>query len=448
MRVALILPLSPGGLRRLSNTRYDDFPSGLGYIAACLRDAGHTAAIFMPDPIWMPMKRVWRELESFKPDLVGVSAFTQNFMEARRVIAEAKRRCACPVILGGPHATALPRSTLQGLPELDAIILGEGELPVLALAAGFAKSGKVDLENIPGAAFIKDGRYTENPRPEPIADLDSLPYPALDLLNGGGKPYGHAKIMTSRGCPGQCNFCANICMGRKFRPHSPERVVAEIEHLVKTYGIIFLHIMDDCFTADVARVHRICDLLIAKKIKIFWEACARVNTLDEALLVKMKQAGCMRLELGIETGSQRLNNLMGKGTTLEMAEKACALLRRHDVDSLTTFIIGNDGETAETLRETLALSRRLKSTVSMFTTLIPYPGTGIFEKYYKEFDKPDTDWTGWCAQGPFRPYEPRQTRLSGATLWRNLVWAYLSYFLSPSQLLRIGYAAFKWFRIG
>jgi len=396
----------------------------------------------------MPMDRVWREIGIFNPDIAGISAVTRNFMEARRVTKEVKHRFACPVVMGGPHPTALPRATLQGLPELDAVIAGEGELPMLALAAEFDKSGKIDFEKVPGAAFIKDGRYIENQRPEPISDLDNLPYPAIDLLNGEPAPLGNDKLITSRGCPGQCNFCANICMGRKFRPHSPERVVAEIEHLTEKYGASYFHVMDDCFTADNNRVHRICDLIISKKLKIAWTAAGRVNTLlDESLIIKMKRAGCVRVQLGIETGSQSINNLIGKGTTLDMAEKCCGLLRKHGVESFNSFIIGNEGETKETIKETIAFSKKLRSTISVFNILIPFPGTSIFEKYYKEFDKPDMDWTGWCSQWPSRPYEPRQTQLSKATLWRYTVWAWLSYFCSPSQMLRIICGAFKWLSV-
>lgn len=444
MRVALVYPLFPEHSIRLSLRSRGDFPLGLGYLAACLKRAGHTAAVFIPDSFHMPMRRVWRELEAFKPDVVGVSALTQNFMEARRVTKEVKRRLGCPVIMGGPHPTALPRSTLLGLPELDAVIAGEAELSVVALADGFDRNGRIDFSSVPGAAYLKDGQYTENPRPELISDLDSLPYPAFELLSGKLTGFGNHKVLTSRGCPGQCNFCANICMGKKFRPHSPERVVDEIERAIRD-GAFFLQLPDDCFSADSARVHRICDLILSRGIKIRWDAAGRVNTLqDEALVVKMKRAGCMRILLGIETGSQAINDIMRKGTTLELAEKCCALLRKHDIDIYTTFIIGNEGDTHRTIRETIAFSKKIKSTIASFTILIPFPGTPIFEKYYKEFDRPDTDWTGWCSLGPFRPYAPRQTKLTHLALWFYSFWAMLVYLSHPLQMLRLLRASFKW----
>jgi len=445
MRIALLLPLFTEATIRLSVRGRGDFPLGLGYIAACLRRAGHTVEIFIPDAIRMSMQQVWLDLEAFRPDLLGLSVLTQNFMEAKSVTAEAKRRLGCPVVMGGSHPTALPRSTLEALPELDALICGEAELSMLALAEEFGRTGRVSFERVPGAAYLKAGRFTVNPRPEPIRDLDSLPMPAADLYKAKTTNFGNDKILTSRGCPGQCSFCANICMGKKFRAHSPERVVDEIERLVKEKGTYFLQLSDDCFTVDAARVHRICDLIIARKLRVHWDAAGRVNTLlDEELIVKMKRAGLVRVVLGVETGSQRLNDLMRKGTTLEMAERCCALLRRHGIDIYTSFIFGNEGETLGTLWQTAAFSFKLKPTIASYAILIPFPGTPIFEKYYKDFDRPDTDWTNWCSAGPRRTCEPRQTALSHLQLWFCSVLAMLCFLLYPPHILRLVFASFRW----
>lgn len=439
MRIALINPISPyfGG-RVISGADYS-FPSGLGYIAACLREAGHTARIFSPDMFRMRMSRIWKDLANFRPDIVGLSVNTPDYAEACLVAAQAKRRLGCLVIMGGPHVTALPRSTLEGLPELDAVIIGEGESSMVALAGEFDGHGKVDFANVPGAAFIKEGIFHRNPRPEYISDLDSLPYPALDLLNGGAKTYRTGKIITSRGCPGQCTFCASgVCMGRIFRPHSAQRVVEEMTHLTKKYGIRNFRIQDDCFTADPARVSRICDLILRKAPGITWTAAGRVSTLlDGDLIRKIKRSGCVFMNLGIETGSQRINNIMRKGTTLEMAEKCCALLRRHGVRYANTFIIGHETETEGTVEETIRFANKLNANVSLFGLLLPLPGTPIFEKYYKDLDRPDTNWQHWCAQGLTRPYEPRHTDLRGRRLIWLLMTAYLRYYASPSRILQV-----------
>lgn len=450
MRIALINPLFPDWENRRAARAHYAFPSGLGYIAACLRRAGHEARVFIPEPASMPMARVWEDIAAFGPGLVGLTSMTANFMEARRVAAEAKRRFGCPVVMGGPHVTALPRSSLQSVPELDAVIMGEGEIGMTALAAEYS-GGAPDLAKVPGAAYISNGQFAQNPRPDPIEDLDSLPYPALDLLSGPFRdPEGNTpdtlrvKLVTSRGCPGQCNFCANICMGRRFRAHSPERVVAEIKNLVSAYGVRRFHIHDDCFTADARRAAAICELILKEGLRVSWDAAGRVNTLlDEDLIALMKRAGCYRVQLGIESGNQRVSDLMGKHTTLEAARRCCALLRKRELDYLNFFLVGAEGETRATVHDTIRFARELGGSLAMFTVVIPFPGTPLFEKYYSDFDRPDTDWTAWTGSPARRPCEPRHTALSNAELQRLMIWAHLRYYGSPAQLLRTAASVLK-----
>lgn len=445
MKIVLINPPFPQPEWLIRFIYNHNVPLGLAYLAAYLRQAGHEVRVFDPEPSGMPLELMWQKVENFRPDVVGVTSVTPNFMAARGLAMEAKRRLGCLVVMGGPHANALPHSTLQGTPGLDAVIMGEGEIPMLAMAAEFDARGKVDFNKIPGAAFFEAWKYRETPRPALISALDSLPYPARDQFDlrlyyrhrfffGGKKS---ATVLTSRGCPGQCTFCANICMGRKFRAHSPERVVAELEHLVEKYGIRHFQIYDDCFTADPKRVSAICDLILAKKLKITWGAFGRVNTLlDEALIMKMKRAGCEHILLGTESGSQRILDLMKKGTTLAMAEKCCALLRKHGIIYSNSFIIGGEGETEATVMETISFAKKLKADLVNFVILIPFPGTQVFEKYFKDYDRPDTDWSNWCEQGLDRTAPPRQTSLTMAELVRLQGVAYQKYNQNPAQVLR------------
>lgn len=447
MRIVLINPpFPPPPLWILIATSSFNFPLGLAYLAAYVRRAGHEVKIFDPEAGRLPAERMWSGIKEFAPDLIGITSVTPNFATARQLALEAKRRFNCLVVMGGPHANALPRSTLLGVPGLDAVITGEGELPLLAIAEEFDAAGKVDFGKIPGAAFFEHWKYRENPRPELIADLDALPYPARDLADlrlyypnrwffGGRKS---TTLLTSRGCPGQCTFCANICMGRKFRPHGPARVVAEMTHLVKEYGLKHLKIYDDCFTADPKRAGEICDLMISSGLGITWEMMGRVNTLlDEELIVKLKRAGCRHVMLGIESGSQRVLSLMKKGITLATAEQCCAKLRKHGLSYSNSFIIGNEGDTEETIMESISFAKKLKSSAVAFNVLIPFPGTPVFEKYFKDYDSPDTDWADWCSMVEARPYEPRQTRLSMEVLMRFQALANNMFYNDPAQLWRI-----------
>ncbi|MDD5492727.1 MAG: cobalamin-dependent protein, partial [bacterium] len=245
MKIALINPPSLYVYGKIRSGNYCSFPLGLGYIAAYVRQAGHTVRLFDPEPSQTPLANVLDQLAEYSPDIVGITSVTSNFMLARQIAIDVKKRLGCKVIMGGPHVNALPHSTLQSTPAIDAVIMGEGEIPTLALANYFAAHGDIDFHQVPGAAFIKDGKYWENPRSELITDLDSLPYPARDLVDINlyqlhphfqrGKK--SATILSSRGCPSQCTFCANLCLGRKFRAHSPERLVGEMAHLVEKYGI-------------------------------------------------------------------------------------------------------------------------------------------------------------------------------------------------------------------
>lgn len=446
MKIVLINPPSPPlPLWLLRATNSYNIPLGLAYLAAYARRAGHKVKILDPEARGMPLELMWREAAEFAPDLVGITSVTPNFSMARQLALEARKRFSCLVLMGGPHANALPRSTLLGVPGLDAVIRGEGELPLLAIAAEFDAAGKVDFNKIPGAAFLEHWKYKENPRPGLIADLDILPYPARDLLDlslyypnrwffGGKKS---TTLLTSRGCPGQCTFCANICMGRRFRPHSPARVVAEMTQLVKERGLRHFKIYDDCFTANPGRAAEICDLISGAGLDITWDMMGRVNTLlDEALILKLKRAGCRQVVLGIETGSQRILDLMKKGTTLAMAEECCSKLRKHGVLYSNSFIIGNEGDTEETIEETISFAKKLRSDLVSFVVMIPFPGTPLFDKYYKEYDSPDTDWSNWCSLLPDRPYEPRQTKLSMKDLMRFQAIADKRFHSDPGHLGR------------
>lgn len=447
MKIAFINP--PLSLLRHEKGLSPDpwFPLGLGYMAACLREAGHEVRLFDPDAAKMPLDELWAQLSDFHPDVVGFTSTTVAFMVAKRLISEAKRRFNCLVLIGGPHVSALPRSTVLGTPGLDAVIRGEGEIPMLALAAEFDARGKVDFNRVPGAAFLENGIYRETPFPELSPDLDLLPHPARDLLDmrpyeRSRNPYGKGKmatIISSRGCPSQCNFCANSqSMGRKFRVRKPEEVVAEMEQLKARYGVKHFYIADDCFSIDHDRAVKICDLMIEKNLRVTWQAAGRVNTLlDDYLIEKMSRAGCVEVLLGIETGSERILNLMRKGTTLGMARECCAKLHKYGISCYNSFILGAEGETFSTMLATFFFAKRLAGMLAVFNILVPFPGTPVFEKYYKDFDRPDTDWTDWASLFHKRPYPPRHTALPW-WVQKGFMWAAsLLYYLDPFQMARM-----------
>ncbi len=447
MRIALINTPSLFAYGKISSENNCSFPLGIGYIASYVRKQGHEVNIFDPEPYNMPIEELWINVGKFKPDIIGITSVTPNFMLAQQLVKDAKNKIKCCVIMGGPHVNALPKSSLLSCANyLDAVILGEGEIPMLKIADSFDNNGIIDFKSIPGAAFIKNGQYIENPKADLIKDLDSLEFPARDLVDinlyklhpqfqRGTKS---ATILTSRGCPSNCTFCANICMGRKFRANSAQYVLDEIQFLINTYGIKHFHFVDDCFTANSQRVSDICDLIISKNIKITWFIFGRVNNLQKnELIKKMKNAGCVYALLGIETGNQEINNIMKKGTTLSMAESCCNLLKKNDIKYFNSYIIGNEGDTKETVIETILFSKKLKSVMAGFNMLIPFPGTEIFKKFYMDYDKPETNWNNWCSVGDDLPYEPRHTDLSRNEILSLTSYAYRKFYFNIPQIVRI-----------
>jgi anaerobic magnesium-protoporphyrin IX monomethyl ester cyclase len=447
MKIALLNTPSLFAYGKIKSGNNSSFPLGLGYIASYVRKEGHQVKMFDPEPYQMAINDLWNLIKIFQPDIIGITSVTSNFMLAQQLVKNAKEIIGCYVIMGGPHVNALPHSSLiKCSPYLDAVILGEGEIPMLSIARYFNKHGCIDFNVIPGSAYINRGRYYENTKPELLKNLDTLPYPARDLVNMNlYKLHPHfrrgrksATILTSRGCPSRCTFCANLCMGRNFRANSAKYIIGEMEHLINTYNIKHFHFVDDCFTASSKRVHEICDLIISKNLKVTWFIFGRVNNLqDNDLIQKMKQAGCVYVLLGIETGNQEINKLMKKGTTLIMDEKCCNLLKKNKIRYFNSYIIGNEGDSWDTVLETITFSKKLKSVMAGFNMLIPFPGTEIFNKYYIDYDRPDINWNNWCSVGDDLPYEPRHTQLSRNEILYLTSYAYRKFYFNFLQIFRI-----------
>lgn len=422
------------------------FPLGLGYIASYVRSFGHEVKLYDPEAQGMSLEDMWPKIEAFSPDIIGVTAVTSNFMLSKKIASTAKEKIGCYVIMGGPHVNALSESSLKGIPSLDAVIMGEGEIPMLEIAKHFDKNKSIDFSQISGAVYFKNGLLQRNSRPPLISDLDALPYPARDLVDiYAYKIHAHfqrgkrsATILSSRGCPSRCTFCGNHVMKRLFRPRSAGNFVDELEYLVEEYNIRHFHIVDDCFTYDSQRVVDICDIIIERNLDISWFIFGRVDTLlDLNVIKKMKKAGLVYVLLGIESGNQEICNIMRKGTTIEMAERCCLLLKKTGVNYFNSFIIANEGDTRKTVLETIDLSIKLRSVMAGFNVMIPFPGTAIFKKFFKDYDSPNTDWNNWCSVGDDIPYKTRQTTLSKKEILELTSLANKKFYLRVSQLIKI-----------
>jgi len=355
-------------------------PIGLGYINACLREKGFNSRI--ANLSRMGWKGIEALLKAEKPDILGVSQFTHNRLETLRLAALAKRvNPGCFVVLGGPHATHRFRELLGREPSVDAVIMGEGEETFLELVESLT-AGNKSIDMIRGIALRCGGEGELTLPRGRIADLDSLPVPAMYFDDAIGVDL-HSQlefIITSRGCPSSCRFCASPRFwGKSVRFRSPRSIVDEIRFIRDRYGLLYFSIRDDTFTFDRERVVEFCRLLIREKLHILWNCQSRVNAVDEEMLVWMKRAGCECIQFGVESGSTGILRVLAKQITPDQVRHAASATRKAGINLSVYLITGVPGETKEDLEATIRLIEDIKASDGQVSPLAYYPGTELFE---------------------------------------------------------------------
>ena len=376
MRVLLINPFYP-----ISETPSP--PLGLAYLAAALEEAGSEVRIL--DLVVHPYspEGLAELLAGFKPHLAGATAVTMTVYSAMEVLAEVKRIDPRIVtVMGGPHVSFTARETLDACPALDVAVIGEGERTIVALARAAASGRK--MAGIHGTACRSAGAVRIAPRRKLIDPLDRLPPPARHLLPLGryralGMPIS---MTTSRGCPHQCIFCVGRKMvGARVRYRSPARVVDELE-AISRLGFHQVNIADDLFTAAKRHCSAVCDEILRRGVKVKWTSFARVDTVSEEILARMKAAGCTAVSFGVESANRGILKTIKKRITPEQVVTAVAMCARTGVTPFASFILGLPGETPATMQETMAFGRRLKELGLLygFHLLAPFPGTEVRDR--------------------------------------------------------------------
>ena len=379
MKVCLISPPYNSAVK--SVVGISSPPLGLAYIASVLRQ-NHEVKIIDSNILNYTIGDVEEELRSFNPDVVGITSVTPSIYEAYKVAETAKKvREDCTVVLGGPHATFMPRETMEECKYIDIIVRGEGEETTRELIENIEKGAP--LNEVKGITFReKNGIIDTEPRLF-IKNIDNIPFPSRDLLPMHLYKFNGVKyttMLTSRGCPFKCSFCSSSRLfGGYWRGRSPENVLEEMKTVYEEYGIRNIEFMDDTFTLNQERAEKICDEIIKQGWDISWGASSRVDTLSKRLVEKMKKAGCWILFLGIESGSQRILDTIGKRITLEQVKKAVKILKDAGIQVLGSFIIGFLQDTKETIKETIKFAKSLNLNYAEFSILTPYPGTPIFD---------------------------------------------------------------------
>lgn len=421
---------------RVSNNNVP--PLGLLCIAGFLDAKGIGVKVWDPSPY---DNNFIDEIKDFYPDIIGISLMTAEYARAREMVKLLKVKVPNAVYAcGGVHVSALPEESLRGL-DVDVAVLGEGEITMQELCY----SDKDGWSKINGILYLGETGIHRNPARELIEDLDIIPFTGRHLLSSPFNwyliPPGVIRgvfslytttMITSRGCPYNCLFCASrVIFGRHFRRRSVDNVIEEIRYLQKEYHINGIWFLDDTFTFDREWVHKFCLALIKQRIGLKWSCQTRVDRIDKGLLSLMKLAGCAQLEIGVESGSEKVLEQLDKGISIKELKEKFAQMKQLGLRTMANFMIGSPGENIEDVVATYRLAKYLNPNFIEFNMCIPYPGSALYDLARKNgwiADNPDfnTDWSEHFTNSPvmrvnIASFEllSLRARLQNRFLWRN-----------------------------
>jgi len=380
-RVILINP--PWGMQK-GNIWYkvaSCLPSlGLGYVAAVLERDGIKVKILDCQAISYSVSEILAEIKCFSPEYIGFTATTVLVKNAIEIAKSIKLHFPeIKIIFGGVHPTIAAEEVLSN-PSVDLVIRGEGELTCLDVARG------KPTKEIPGLSYKVDGNFKHNLERPVIEDINILPFPAYHLMPmdkyhtalGSAKRVPAMSIFATRGCPGHCTFCYSGTLGKKIRQRSPENIVEEIELLMNKYKIREVSFYDDTFSAFKNNVIMFCELIRKKNIDLTWSCMSRIDYVNEEVLKEMKASGCHQICYGVESADENVLRNIKKRISLEKAKMAVETTKKAGIDVRLSFMLGNPGDTIESLEKTIKFAIDLDPDLLQFNITTPYPGTEMF----------------------------------------------------------------------
>jgi len=459
--IDLIL-VNPGNPKKVygklrSNLAGIEPPYWCASIASFIREKGCAVKIIDADAENLSLEETVDEIIKNNPVLVNIvvmgtnpsASSTPKMTTVREILNNLKgKNKDIKVILSGLHPSSLPERTLKE-ENTDYVCQGEGFLTTLSLLKCLKESRNIEKEKIKGLWYKKGEEIINGGYEEIMMNIDTLPLPAWDLLPMGkyrahnwhcfeniDERGNYAAIYTSFGCPFNCSYC-NIKAIYSNRPgiryKSPERVIEEIDELVKNYNIKNLKIADELFVINKERVNKICDLIIERGYKLNIWAYARIDTVDEEILKKLKKAGFNWLCYGIESASEKVRKGVSKKIEQDKIEKVIEMTKRAGIYILGNFIFGLPDDDYETMRETLNLAKKLKCEYVNFYVAMAYPGSELYNWAIKEKIKLPDDWSGFAQLS--EETLPLPTKyLSGEEVLKFRDNAFIEYYSNPEYL--------------
>ncbi len=415
-------------------------PLGLLSIAAYIKQhASPATQIMVLDAILEDMsdQQIEARVRVENPDVVGITTLTFTLPDVLAVVTIVKAIDNNIVtVLGGRHCDIYPVET-AALAGVDFVISGDGEVAFACLLDVLRQPEK--QSTLPGLTFLREGALISNP-PQLIEDIDALPFPARDLTAYLDYRFFLSKkpvfttLITSRGCPYGCTFC-DECYS-SFRIRSARRVVDEILDCHQRLGIGHFFIFDSTFTVDRQRVIDICNLLVENGADITFDIRSRVDLVDEEMLAALKDAGCVRIQYGIESGNDAILAGIEKGISVEQVKSAVTLTKAYGFEILGDFMIGLPGESEREIADSVELALNLPLDFVQISIAVPYPKTKLYEQFLLK--NPSDDYWLVFSQTPHEGFQPPywEETFDRAALNNLLVRAYCRFYLRPSYMVR------------
>ncbi len=416
MRICLIMPSLTNGYWRTLGKKIgpNSEPLSLVYIATYLNSKGHQVSIIDAIAEDLTEKDVEQRLKEGNYDIVGVTMLTLMYTEALNICKIAKKlNPKTYTIVGGPHPTIAAYATLKNENDIDFAVIGEAEITFLELIESM--DGKRKISDVDGIAYkTKSGDIKLTKPREIIEDLDMMPIPDRKLLkmNLYRPSVSYYKrlpayiILTTRGCPYRCTFCSKV-FDKKYRQNSVGRVIEEMEILTNDFGAKEIVFRDDTFTMKWPWVNDFCNKLIEKGLnkKVRWSCMTRVNLVNLELLKLMKKAGCWGIHFGVESGNQRLLDLIKKDATVQQIKDAFKWCKEAKIETRAFMMLGLPTETREESMQTIQFAKDLDPDWAQFTITTPYPGTELYEQANEFGELKSIDWNNYQTWSGFSDHD-------------------------------------------